>query len=416
MRKLLSGVAGSIAAGALVFGAFPDATARAQQPTPPPSSEARQAAVRAEIAALERLLPSFPDRGAILWALAFDLANAGERSAAVERLKECIARGEGFDPSGERAFLPLHGEAGFDAIAAEARRRSPTVANARAAMTVAEKDLIPEGLAYDAARRVFYLSSLHHRKIVRLTRAGRASDLVPAGRDGLLPVLGIRPDPATGTIWANTFEDGGRTELVHFDQAGKLLGRHAPSDGRKHGFNDLVIRRSGEILMTDSADNRVYRFDPSSRRFSTLEIHRPLLYPNGIALATDDRSLFIADALGVVHADLAASTTRDVAPGTQTLAGIDGLYWNRGSLVAVQNSVGTNAIVAFRLAKDGNRVTATTVLERGTSLTTLPTTGAIVGADFYFISNSQIDNEREGRIVDPGKLEPVRIGVVRLPE
>jgi hypothetical protein len=44
-----------------------------------------------------------------------------------------------------------------------------------------------------------------------------------------------------------------------------------------------------------------------------------------------------------------------------------------------------------------------------------PTTGAIAGEDFYFISNSQVDNIQDGKILDPSKLSPIKIGVVRLP-
>ena len=73
-------------------------------------------------------------------------------------------------------------------------------------------------------------------------------------------------------------------------------------------------------------------------------------------------------------------------------------------------------IAVLRLSPDGARVTRTTVLESRTSFTELPTTGAVVGDDFYFIANSQVDNERDGSIVDPGKLASVRIGVVRLPD
>ncbi|HEX9233108.1 MAG TPA: hypothetical protein VF863_01725 [Candidatus Acidoferrum sp.] len=45
----------------------------------------------------------------------------------------------------------------------------------------------------------------------------------------------------------------------------------------------------------------------------------------------------------------------------------------------------------------------------------MPTTGAIRGSDFYFISNSQIDNLNGDKILDPTRLEPVRIAVVHLP-
>jgi hypothetical protein len=113
----------------------------------------------------------------------------------------------------------------FDYFGADVRRVFPVVAQARATFVTEEKDLIPEGLAYDAKQNVFYLSSLNRKKIVKIDSEGRVADFVPADRSGLLPVLGIRLDPADGTVWANTFEDAGRTELVHFDSAGKLWDR-----------------------------------------------------------------------------------------------------------------------------------------------------------------------------------------------
>jgi len=56
-----------------------------------------------------------------------------------------------------------------------------------------------------------------------------------------------------------------------------------------------------------------------------------------------------------------------------------------------------------------------TILETRTRFTVTPTTGAIHGNDFYFMSNSQGDNLNGDRIVDAIKLQRVRIGVLRLP-
>ena len=177
-----------------------------------------------------------------------------------------------------------------------------------------------------------------------------------------------------------------------------------------------MVRKSGEVFTTDSLGNSVFRFDPRARKFTALEFHRPLFYPNGIALAGDDHTIYVADALGVIKYDLANSSSTDVAPGPHaTLAGVDGLYWHRGSLVAIQNGIGTPRVAAFKLSPDGRRVARVTILEYRTTLTALPTTGAIRGSDFYFISNSQIDNLNGDKILDPTRLEPVRIAVVHLP-
>jgi len=61
-------------------------------------------------------------------------------------------------------------------------------------------------------------------------------------------------------------------------------------------------------------------------------------------------------------------------------------------LIAVQNGMGSPRVAAFKLSKDGNRVTQATVLENRTQFTALPPRERSAGNDFYFIANSQIDN------------------------
>ena len=373
--------------------------------------------IRDQIAMVEKLRTTLPDQGAALYFLAIAKQHLRETREALALLKECLALEEGFDPSGDPAFYGMKGSHEFDALVERAHRDFPSVAQAHEAFRTSEKDLIPEGLAYDAEKGLFYLSSLNRRKVVKIEADGSDSDFIPSNRYGLLPVLGIHVDPNDGSVWADSFTESGRTELLHFDTAGKLLGRYKPADNGKHGFNDLVVRRNGEVITTDSLGNKVYRFDPGAHAFAVLPVHRPLFYPNGIALAGDERFLYVADALGVICVDLIKGESRDVDPGPRnTLAGIDGLYWRNGELIAIQSGIGSPRVAAFHLSSDGLRVTRTTVLENRTSFTVLPTTGAMRGSDFYFIANSQIDNINDDKVMDVTRLEPIRIGVVHVPE
>jgi hypothetical protein len=381
-----------------------------------PAEPADAQDIRDQIAAVEKLQHALPDRGAVLYFLAAAKQHLRETREALALLKECLALQEGFDPSGDPAFLGFKEMKEFTAQIENVHRDFPVVAQAREAVRTTEKDLVPEGLSYDAQRNVFYLSSLNRRKIVEIGRDGRTSDFVPADRYGLLPVLGIRISPSDGTVWADSFTESGRTELLHFDSAGKLLGRFKPEGPARHGFNDLVIRKNGEVITTDSLANAVLRFDPAAQTFSPLPVHRPLFYPNGITLSEDDHTLYVADSLGVVRVDLSNGESRDVDPGPKsTLAGIDGLYWHNGSLIGIQSGIGSPRIAAFRLSSDGLHVTRTTVLENRSNLCVLPTTGAIRGSDFYFIANSQIDNMNNDKVMDVTRLKVIRIGVLRLP-
>jgi hypothetical protein len=375
--------------------------------------------VRAQIAAVEKLLPTYVDRGAALYFLAASKMHLGETREAMDLLNRCMALDEGFDPSGSSEFAGLRNEQAFTDLIERAKSRFPAVSQGRRALVTEDKDLIPEGLAWDPKREVFYLGSLHRKKIVQIDLESHVSDFLQPQQGPFLPILGIRMDPADNTVWANTWEEkpgASRSQILHIASDGKVLARFAPKDSAQHGFNDLVVRKAGDIFTTDSLANQVFRLDPKTQGFSSLHFHRQLFYPNGIALAEDDQTVYIADALGVLKYDLATSASSDVAPGSRnTLAGVDGLYWYRGSLITIQNGIGTPRVAAHKLTADGARVSKVTILEFRTALTALPTTGAIRGSDFYFISNSQIDNLNGDKILDVTRLEPVRIGVVHLP-
>jgi hypothetical protein len=382
-----------------------------------PAEPADAAEVREQVAIVEKLLPQLVDRGAALYFLSTSKQHLGETREALQLLKECLALREGFDPAGSPNLKVLKGSKEFDDLVESVHRDFPVVAQAHLAFATEERDLVPEGFVYDRRQDVYYLSSLNRRKIVRITPEGRVSDFVPAGRYNLLPVLGIRLDPADGTVWANSWSEASdRSELLHFDATGQLLGRYAPADAAKHGFNDLVLRMNGEVILTDSVDNQVFRFDRDAHTFARVPFHRRLSAPNGIALTDDDHQLFVADDFGVVHVDLKKGASTEVNPGPRsTLAGIDGLYWRNGSLIAVQNGIGSPRIAAFRLSIDGSHVTHTTVLENRTPFTATPTTGAVHGNDFYFIANSQADNMNGDKVMDVTKLAAVRIAVLHLP-
>lgn len=385
------------------------AAAQQENPSTPPNP-----AVRTEIATTEAVLPKLADRAAGQYLLATDYAALGDSEKALALLKQAVESDEGFDPSADRAFAPLKTNSGFQALVKRAAQKYPAVHRAQLAFTVAENDLIPEGLATNAGD-VFYLGSLNRRKIVQI-RNGATSDFVPSDRYDLLPVLGMKVDPEDHSLWANTGADStGKSELVHFDATGKLLGRWAPPGDRKHLLNDLVLRGNREIYLTDSLANEAYRFDRETHSFTPLKLSRPLYYPNGIASSASGDLVFIADAFGVLRHDPKAGTSSEVIPGkAATLAGVDGMYWDRGWLVVVQNGIGLPRLARFQLSADGARVTESEILEYRSDFVELPTTGAIAKGKFYFICNSQLDNLRDEKIVDPSKLQPVRIGVVSL--
>ena len=381
------------------------------QPSSAASAEAR---FRPTIQQIERELPTLADRGAGLFALARLYAQVGDTHKAIAVLKESLATGEGFDPSGSEMLAPLRSNPEFARLAMQAQKQYPTVHRAKVAFTVPEKDLFPEGLAYDPATHVFYLGSMYRRKIITITDRGEVSDFVKPDPYHLQPIGGVHVDPTDQSLWAASDPDEAHgSELYHFDVQGKLLARYSPGTGH-HDLNDLVLYRSSAIYVTDTDANLTYRFDRKTHLFTPLNLPRPQLFPNGITLSDDSTRLYIADWLGVIAVDLRDNSSHEVDPGKhKTLCGVDGLYWYKNSLIGVQ-STGTYRIVRWFLSTDGSHVRASKVLEKGTHLVSSPTTGAIRGNEFYYMANTSIDNYDDGKIVDPAKLEPVRIAVVPL--
>jgi hypothetical protein len=373
--------------------------------------------VRSDIQYVESALSKIPDRAAALFFLARRYVQFGDLQKGLSLLKECNSLDEGFDPSGLPAFKPLLSYPDYRHLVDEVHRRHPPVHRARVAFTVPEKDLFPEGLAVDPERHVFYMGSMHRRKILKITESGEVSDFVKPGLYNLMPVGGVHVDPADHGLWAATDPgEANRSELLHFDAQGKLLERFpAPGPGA-HDLNDLVLRNSQEIFVTDTEGQKVYRFDRISHEFATLSFPRPLLYPNGIAVSDDANFLYVADMFGVLLMDLRSTSVHEVNPSKgDTLAGIDGMYWYRGDLLGVQYGTGPFRVARFGLSADGLRVTKTDILEYRTPFLSDATTGAVLGSNFYFMADTGIDNlDDDGKIIDPKKLAPIHVGVVPL--
>ena len=394
---------------------------RQDNPSPPPAIPTTEpedmARLRAEIKVVERLQPRLADRGAALYLLAHHYAHLSEQTKALALLKECVALGEGFDPSEAPAFAPLKSEVEFRQLAEQVRRGFPPVHRALVAFTFSQSDLFPEGLAVDVANRVFFMGSMHHNKIVRITESGEMVDYVKDGVYDLMPVGGVHVNPADHSVWCATDPgDKNRSEIVHFDSRGKLLERYrAPGEG-PHDLNDLVLRGKGEIYVTDTDGNKVYRFDRKSHSFASLELSRAMFYPNGITLTDDGNVLYVADFLGVQRLDLRSNEAEEIRPLVHdTLAGIDGLYWYKDGLVGIQNSTSLRSVMRWKLSPDGRNVVSSETLERATDMVHDPTTGAILNDRFYFMANTGIENlDDNGRIIDPAKLAPLRIAVVQL--
>jgi sugar lactone lactonase YvrE len=346
--------------------------------------------VEREIVRIEHRLATASDDGAArytLCALYDQLARRGDVLrclAALDALGWSIALDLG-DFSASRA------QPDFGQLAARFAARDRVVSHSARAFT-ASADIVPENVAYDPKSGAFFLGSLTHGAVWRL-HDGKLAKLVDTGS---FAVIGMKIDPVRRTLWAATNGLGSSgvrsAELVIVDiDSGAVLARiAAPHDYRAHGFNDLVLTEGEEAFVTDSSGGAVWRASKSGALAPVVPAGT-LDYPNGIAIAPDGKRLFVAYDLGVAIFDVATGAMTELQhdPAKPT-AGIDGMYFHDGALVAIQNGIGAPRVVRLRLDDALARVTDVEVLEAGNPLFDLPTTGVVVGDDLYYVANCQL--------------------------
>ena len=74
-------------------------------------------------------------------------------------------------------------------------KNSRPVRTSTVAYTIPEKDLIPEGITYDAGGKKLYMGSIYKRKVISIDSTGVVKDFIKEGQDGLLGILGMKVDP-----------------------------------------------------------------------------------------------------------------------------------------------------------------------------------------------------------------------------
>ena len=165
-------------------------------------------------------------------AAAFSLNDQPEK--AVEGLNRLAEMGLIFSPEKDEDFAAIKDSAEFQNILKKfGQNRKPLIKSSNA-LTVRQKGLVPESIAYDPKGKTFYMSSVFRRKIVRINSDGTATDFA-GEQNGLWSVMGIKIDAKRQHLWAVTAahpqmanfkkEDEGLSGLFKFDlQHGKTFG------------------------------------------------------------------------------------------------------------------------------------------------------------------------------------------------
>lgn len=343
-----------------------------------------------------------PTHPIIAWRLAGACALNARPDAAAGVLRKLAALTLYYDVLNDKDFADVRAH---PAIQDAARLLEPIrhrrIGESDTAWTIDDKTFIPEGITFDPATTAFFVSSQYKRKIVRIDSSGAVRDFATRA-DGLWMVFGIAVDPARRLLWAvSTAErqmedftpaDENRTAVFAFNlDTARLvhrydLGPHTPA----HRFDDLAVLNDGRVFISDGGSGAIYTVAPGAHSLRLFVAPGTIQGPNGIAPSPDGRSIYVADYAGFIFRvdTTTAATTRLGAPSDVALYGIDGLAWDHGSLVAVQNGVNPERVLRLALTDDGTRITNATILDMGNARVAEPTLGVVVGGAFYYVANS----------------------------
>jgi sugar lactone lactonase YvrE len=376
-------------------------------------SEHDVAGARHEVA---RAAESWPLQPSYLWAEAVLAAQAADTLGALHALQAYADLGLGRDLRADATLSPFVALPAFAGVVEAHRANRAPVARSREVARLTDSTFWPEGVDYDSWTRRYYVASVRHRTIAEIQSDGSARELW--ARDGATvgAMFGVRVDAAHGILWATTSAvpqmanygaaDSTIAALLRIRLTDDAIERrwNIPPAPAGHVLGDLAVGPNGDVFVTDSNDPVLYWLRPGA---DTLEQVRSPLFRSlqGIAPTPDGRLLYVADySHGILRINLGTKAVMRVgdAAGSTSL-GCDGLVWDRGAIVAVQNGVAPARIMRFVLASSGDRIAHAEVLDQNWEVADEPTIGTIVGKEFVYVANSQWEKYDAAMRRVPGK-------------
>jgi|SRR5579862_1985015 len=340
----------------------------------------------------------------------------GNQNAALEWLSLYADMGFAWDIAKDEDLASIRRSDGFKPILDRMAENRKPFSQSKVAFTLPEKDLLAEDIAYDPKTKTFYVSSIHHRKILAIDSHGAARDFISEGQDGVWGILALAVDAKRRVLWASTAampqalgyqaSDKGRSAMLKYDlRTGHLLKRYdlRPEADSQHVLGDMTLSPAGDVYVGD-ATGAVYTIQAERDVLEILVAPGELIGPQTPALTPDGKRLFVADyGRGIAIIDLASRAVSWLAlPKNLGVAGSDGLYLAGRQLIAVQNGTSPMRIIRIQLDSTLTRAESWKLIEANTPALGTPTHAVVVGKALYFIGNSGWDNFSDEGPINPG--------------
>jgi hypothetical protein len=333
----------------------------------------------------------------------------GDIEAAVRELEQFARMGQSADLTAvSEDFSGLVKHESFRRIQRSMAANDIATMRGSIAFVLSDADMLPEDIDYDPHSRRFFITSVREGRIISADVDGSAEF---ARSPDKWPMVAIKVDAERRLVWATEVamrgldlsprSEWGRSALLCYDlKSGALLKR--VEGPRPSAFGDMTLTAQGEVIVSDGDRGGVYKVAPPGVTVQRLDAG-DFISPQTPAMHPDGKHVFVPDYLrGVGVLEIATGHVSWIGmEGRFALNGIDGLYFDRGRLIAVQNGTTPERVVVFTLYPSLARIASETIVERATGTLGDPTHGVIVGDEFYYIANSGWD-----RIDSHGNVNP----------
>jgi sugar lactone lactonase YvrE len=365
---------------------------------------------------LEQFLGGSPDS---LLETARAEVEIGDLKGAARKMEQFVQMGQSTDLIETSAeFAPLRKEPSFPEIESGLKANRSSISLSSMAFGLKDPALLAEDLDYDPDSKRFFITSVRQKRIISTDETGASREFAKAPNGW--PMLAIKIDHRRGVLWATEValqgfifapkEDWGRSAVLGYDlKSGKLLrrieGPHASNLG------DMTLGANGDVFVSDGDGGGVYRVPAKGDALERVD-GGDFVSPQTSAVHPDGKHIFVPDYVrGIGVLEIASKKVQWLSmDGRFALNGIDGLYFDDGKLVAVQNGTSPERVVAFKLDATLSHIVSETIVERSTPTLGDPTHGVIVGDAFYYIANSGWDVINEhGNMKPEAKPSEARI-------
>jgi len=359
-------------------------------------------------------------------------ARLGHKDEALKWIEKYVATGLSFDPAKDEDLNALMMGAGAR-MGFLMKERSLPVTNAELVCELPQADTMPEDITYLKSSGAFFVSSIQHHTIYRVSlpkarsRQCSIEELPLPTEAKRWPTLAISSDPKRKALWVTASampgfsgiakEDEGKAVLLEIDPAsGKVLHRFDLATTGPAVLGDMCVTDQGTVYVTDSIGGGVYRLHGDLQTAKLEKIADGLFSPQTPVLARDGKRLFVADyTMGIAVIDLPTagaapnlSVKINYLPHPENVAvvGLDGLYSNGDSLIGIQNGTEPERILRFLMNPAQTEITGAQVIRQIGQLD--PTHAVEVDGWFYATSNvgwSKVD-DNTGQLKPGEKFSP----------